>query len=271
MLNQKERINEVMSRLQDYAKIPNGIFTSNEIYRAFKDYGITSNLAGKPLEEETKQQILLKLNQKENEGKCWIGSGSLSDEWQFFDTNIPRDGRKPNYEWKVYIPINPAYYGFVAPAVINFLCDNGIVSHSKISGSIRSDSMVINLENEEDVTKLNVYISKNKVVSSCLGVHQPFIPDFDGIGVVHTFDDDTSYTERLSNYLTKFLNYCKAQNRLDWISVDGFLASMQNSLNNNMVQHPEEIKQIIEHMNVILNDASYIPHEGQKHETERRM
>ena len=78
MLNQKERINEVMSRLQDYAKIPNGIFTSNEIYRAFKDYGITSNLAGKPLEEETKQQILFKLNQKENEGKCWIGSGSLS-------------------------------------------------------------------------------------------------------------------------------------------------------------------------------------------------
>ena len=131
--------------------------------------------------------------------------------------------------------------------------------------------MVINLENEEDVTKLNGYISKNKVVNSCLGVHQPFIPDFDGIGVVHTFDDDTSYTERLSNYLTKFLNYCKAQNRLDWISVDGFLASMQNSLNNNMVQYPEEIKQIIEHMNVILNDASYIPYEGQKHETERRM
>ena len=38
-----------------------------------------------------------------------------------------------------------------------------------------------------------------------------------------------------------------------------------------MVQYPEGIKQIIEHMNIILNDASYIPYEGQKHETERRM
>lgn len=271
MLSQKETINEVMSKLQGYAKIPNGLLTNKEIYKAFKNYGIASNLAGEQLADEIKQQILNELNQKENEGKCWIGSGSLNEEWQFFDTNIPKDGRKPNYEWKVYIPINPAYYGFVAPAIINFLCDNGIVSNSKISGSIRSDSMVINLENEEDVTKLNDYINKNKVVSSCLGVHQPFIPDFDGIGVVHTYDDDTSYTERLSDYLTKFLNYCKTQNRFDWISIDGFLSAMQNSLDNNMAQYPEEIKQIIEHMNVILNGANYISHDSQKQRAERRL
>ena len=252
-------MNSIMAKLKEYAKDPQGIFTMESIYNAFKNYGINPKIAGNRIDIVMQNQIMNALNKNEKAGKLNISEGSLKEPWQSFYTNRPRDGRMPEYQWKVYIPIKPSNYSYTATSIIDFLCDNGIVSNSKISGQIRSDSMIINLENYNDVLKLNEYIEQNGALKTSLSTHHPFMTDLNGIGVVHTYDSvNDSFTERLSEYLATFLNYCKQQNRLDWISLDGFVISLQNSLKNGNVKDPESVKQIIENLSSVINpDISY--------------
>lgn len=259
-MSQKEELIAMMEELQNYLRSHSDFVTTEEIYDSFREYGLGDNEKNKPISDSSKKEIYSMLEQKCSERKCSFGYEPLNEGWNFFRTNN-NSGGSPNYQWKVYIPIKLEHYGFTVKNVIAFLSDNGIVSECKVSGSMRSDSLVVNLENEEDVTKLNQYIDSNPSIKTCLGAHQPFIPDFNGIGVVHGYDSQTSYTERLSSYLAHYVDVCKEQNRLDLITAEGFLESMRNALNNGMVQKPEEIQQIIEHMDIIMNGKSFIPHD----------
>lgn len=136
---------------------------------------------------------------------------------------------------------------------------------------MRSDSMIINLENADDVTKLNEYLDTIPSLKACLGSHQPFIPDWNGIGVIRGSDTKTSYTERLSGYLAHYVNVCKQQNRLDLITAEAFLESMKNALANEMVEKPDEIQQIVEHMDIIINDKDYVQYDDNKHENPYKL
>ena len=260
-MSQTDQIENIMSKLQNYATIPNGIITAEEIEKAFRNYGLNPIEINKPISEHTRTEIFDMLLQKMNDGKCTSSLGFIDDGWNFFETNYPRDGRIPNFYWKVYIPIKAEHYGFAAKNVISVLCNNGSVSSCKLSGTMRSDSMIVNLENADDVTKLNEYLDTIPSLKSCLGNHQPFIPDWNGIGVIRGNDVKTSYTERLSGYLAHYINVCKQQNRLDLINAESFLESMKNALANGMVQRPDEIQQIVEHIDIILNDKDYVQYD----------
>lgn len=265
-MNQIEKINDIMHKLQNYAKIPNGLITAKEIEKAFRNYGLTQDILGKPISEQARIEIIDMLFNKMDEGKCTTSLGAgFQDNWNFFDTNYSKNEQTPNFEWKVYIPIKSEHYGFAIKNIIAFLCNNNIVSSGKISGTMRSDSMIINLVNSEDVTKLNEYLDNYIPLKSCLGDHQPFIPDWNGIGVIHGHDSETSYTERLSGYLAHYVNVCKQQKRFDLITAPAFLESMKNAMANGMVQKPDEIEQIIEHMDIIINGKDYIQHSGIHH------
>jgi len=258
-MNQIEEINKVMLKLQNYAKIPNSIITANEIEMAFRNYNMSQNIAGQSISESERTQIIDILFKKMDEKKC---TSSLyygfQEGWNFFNTNYSKNDENPSFTWKVYIPIKQEYYGFAVKNIISFLCDNGIVSSNKFSSVMRSDSMIVNLTNEDDVTALNQYIDKTPSLKACLGVHQPFIPDWNGIGVLHGYDEQSSYTGRLSKYLERYVNSCKQQNCYDLINANSFLESMRDALNSGRVERPEEIKQIIEHMDVIMNGQDYL-------------
>lgn len=262
-MSQKEELIAMMQQLQNYLRSHDVYVTTEEIYDSFREYGLSENEKGQPITDVAKKEIYAMLEKKTGERKCSFGYEPLNDGWNFFHTNN-NSGGTPNYEWKVYVPIKMEHYGFVVKNIIAFLSDNGIVSECKVSGSMRSDSLVVNLENEDDVTRVNQYLDSNPSLKSCLGSHQPFIPDFNGIGVVHGYDEKTSYTERLSGYLAHYVDVCKEQKRLDLIIADGFLESMRNALNSGMVQKLEEIQQIIEHMDIILNGKNYIQQDSQK-------
>jgi len=261
-MSQKDELIAVMLEIQNYLRNHDGYVTTEEIYASFREYGLNENEKNKPINDIAKKEIYNMLEQKTGERKCSYGYVPLNDGWNFFHTNN-NSGGKQDYQWKVYIPIKMEHYGFMVKNIITFLADNGITSECKVSGSMRSDSLVVNLENEDDVTRVNQYIDSNPSLKKCLGVHHPFIPDFNGIGVVHGHDEKTSYTERLSSYLAHYVDICKEQNRLDLITAESFLESMRNALNNGMVQKPNEIKQIIEHMDIVMNGKSYIHHDSQ--------
>ena len=262
-MSQREELIALMLDIRNYMGSHDVYVTTEEIYDSFKEYGLDDNEKNKTISDSSKNEIYKMLEQKSSESKCSFGYEPLNEGWNFFHTNN-NSGGTPNYQWKVYIPIKLEHYGFVVKNVIAFLSDNGIVSECKVSGSMRSDSLVVNLENEEDVTKLNQYIDSNPSIKACLGAHQPFIPDFNGIGVVHGYDSQTSYTERLSSYLAHYVDVCKEQKRLDLITAEGFLESMRDALNNGMVQKPKEIRQIIEHMDIIMNGKNFILNDSEE-------
>lgn len=271
-MNQIEKINDVMLKLQNYAKIPNGLITAKEIEKAFRNYSLTQDMIDKTISEQSRVEIIDMLFSKIDERKCTTSLGAgFQDNWNFFDTNYSKNEQSPNFDWKVYIPIKSEHYGFVVKNIIAFLCDNNIVSSGKISGTMRSDSMIINLVDPEDVTKLNEYLDRNVSIKSCLGEHQPFIPDWNGIGVIHGYDSETSYTERLSRYLAHYINICKQQKRFDLITAQAFLESMKNAMNNGMVQNPNEIEQIIEHMHIIMYGQDYIQHNEIENESHHKL
>lgn len=250
-MNQKLELNAFMQEIQRYLKKYSSI-TLEAVYERFKEYGLDESEKNKSISDNSKKEITDMLYSKTSEGKCSYDYSPIDEGWNFFRTNC-NDGSTKNYKWKVYIPIKMEHYGFVVKNIISFLCDNGIISESKVSGTMRSDSLIVNLQNEEDVTKINQFIDSNISLKKCLGAHNPFIPDFNGIGVVHGYDTDLSFTERLSGYLAYYADVCKENGRLDLITPIAFLETMKESLYNGNVKKPKEIEQIIEHMDVIMN------------------
>lgn len=256
-MNQKEQINQIMQKLAQYANIPNALITSDSIYTAFRNYGLPQNNINKKINENDLRQIYEMLELKTSEKKASFGYEPLNEGWNFFHTNT-NNGGNFDYQWKVYIPLSDEHYGFAVKNIISFLADNGIVSECKVSGTMRSDSIIVNLTSPSDVTLLNEYIDRNPSLKNCLASHNPFIPDFNGIGVLHGNDINTSFTERLSYYLCTFINTCKQMNRLDCITIDGFYSTLKNSINTGNVQNLQEAEQIIEHLDVILNGFDYV-------------
>lgn len=250
-MDQKLELNALMQEIQNYLKTYDSI-NFEEVYESFKEYGLEEHEKNKPISDFAKKEIYDILYMKKSEGKCSYAESPIDDGWNFFHTNC-NQGCIRNFKWKVYIPIKMENYGFVVKKIISFLCDSGIISESKVSGTMRSDSLIVNLNNEEDVTKLNQYIDSNIFIKKNLGAHNPFIPDFNGIGVVHGYDTDLSYSEKLSSYLAYYADVCKENGRLDLITPIAFLESMKNTLYNGNVKKPKEIEQIIEHMDVIMN------------------
>lgn len=255
-MNQKEELNNIMLQIQSYSRSHNGDITPRELYDSFQEYGISKSQKDEPISDNDKKQIWDMLNEKRDDKTCFFADQPVTEGWNFFITNL-RYGGNPNYKWKVYIPIKYEHYGFVVKNVISFLADNGIISNCKFSGSMRSDSMIVCLENEDDVTKLNLFLDGHPSFKACLGTHNPFIPDFNGIGVAHTYDYDSSYTQRLSYYLAKYVNTRRSQRRFDLITAEDFLTTMKESLSAGMVRKPQEIEQLIEHMDVIMNGAQF--------------
>ena len=157
-MSQKEELIAMMEELQNYLRSHSVFVTTEEIYDSFREYGLDSDEKNKLISDSSKKEIYSMLEQKRSERKCYSLYEPINEGWNFFWTN--NSGEKRNYQWKVYIPIKSEHYGFVVKNVIAFLSDNGIVSECKVSGSMRSDSLVVNLENEEDVTKLNAICMK---------------------------------------------------------------------------------------------------------------
>lgn len=258
-MNQKEELIQIMLEIQNYLRHNNVNINAEEIYDSFRDYGLSEKEKNQPIPEAAKNDIRNILMRKADEGKCHYSGNPIDDiSWNPFRTNYPNDGRNPDFQWKVYIPIKMEGYGFAARSIISFLCDNGIVSASKISGRMRSDSLVVNLTDENDVVKLCKYINDCRPIKDSLGAHHPFIPDCNGIGVIHGQDIKSSYTERLSSYLTLYVDTCREQNRLDYINANDFLHNLKVAMKTGNVKKPDEIQQIIDNMDIILNDKQII-------------
>lgn len=255
-MNQKEELDQVMQTLAQFASINGGI-TSDNIYIFLKNYGLDFKNVDKRIEANDLEQIYNILEQKSSERKVDFVLAPLDEGWNFFSTNMNHGG-KFDFQWKVYIPLLSEHYGFAVKNIISFLANNGFISECLFSGTMRSATMIVNLTDPDDVTLLNKFIDGNIYLKGCLGKHQPFVPDFNGIGVLRGYDNDTSFTQRVANYLSAFINACQQAQRLDLVTIDEFYKSLKYSLKCGSLSEPSAAKQVIGHLDVILNGLDYV-------------
>lgn len=150
----------------------------------------------------------------------------------------------------MYIPIKPEFIGSFSRQIIKFLIDEKIISDCKVANTYRSDSLIINVLSEQDAQKIVDFIMDSGL-KEALGIHHPFIPDYEGIGVIGGHDKENSYTGRISDALFKFVSECKRHNQYNMINFDTFLLTLEESLKAGRVSNYLSIEQIIKNLKKI--------------------
>lgn len=252
MNSQIAEINDYFRELKQFIQ-EEGItnLPADFFYESFKNYYVPDATQNKLINNSTYQQILSTLYDYHSDNfhsSFVVNSPAYGDAWQVFRTIPKNSSPLINKRFKVYLNIKPDQHGNFASSVIKFLIDNKILSISKTANSYRSDSMVLNLTNSDDAQRIINFVYE-KGLQNFMGKHQPFIPDYYGIGIVDGFDEEkASYSETIAQYLTKFTNECIRQKRMDVMDFDGFYNSLESAYENGKTSNSKEAKQILSNL-----------------------
>ncbi len=107
-----------------------------------------------------------------------------------------------DYKIKLYIPLK---YHDIKEGVIkifDYLSSNNIIYRSKITKYMRTDNIIICLDNIRDVKSLIEYID-NSIIHDMLHDLNPFIFNYHGIGLV--MDNNLSYNDEVSKVIYNYI------------------------------------------------------------------
>lgn len=236
-------IDEIMNDITKYAKITGNHVTSEDIYNSFEKSSIPIPVAGHYL-GENEHKIIGDLTNYKNDDFYCSGISNVSEaseEWQCFDTICQNGGNSREFKGKMYIPLKPGQHAAVSADILKFLVDNKIVSNGKVALRYRSDSMIIRLLNANDANRVKDFVQDNYKQS--LAKHNPFIPDYDGIGLVIGQEGDSSYSMSVAKYLSQFTENLIKEKHTDLINFDNFLATLE-SCYDTTIQNLDDIGQV---------------------------
>lgn len=112
--------------------------------------------------------------------------------------NISEDSHKISHI-KMYVPFNRDSIDENVKTLFGFIEENNIHHISKVSDVVRSDSVVLRVEDFDNANKIINYINENEQMKSSLMEVNPFLTNVNGIGLAN--DDNSSYNWILSNCL----------------------------------------------------------------------
>lgn len=130
------------------------------------------------------------------------------------------NGKLKGNEIKLYIPMDYNHIEEGGKQLFDFIASTGIEHQSKIASIIRNDDVVIRVNSLEDANKILDFISNNKYIQEGLIKTNPFIPNFNGVGMV--MDNNFSFNRETSQIISDFVEKLKKEDRLDLINVDQF-------------------------------------------------
>ena len=146
-----------------------------------------------------------------------------------------------NEYYKMYISYDKEHIGPAVKLIFDFVRNNGMESHSKISDRLRSDSIVMRIKGEDNVVKLLNFINGNDYLVRNARVSNPFL--FRTGKVAMAYDAFLSYNETLSEVLYNYFYIKRSSNSLDSVSYEDFAAYARN-YEKAMYSSPEAIEYI---------------------------
>lgn len=130
------------------------------------------------------------------------------------------NGKLKRNEIKLYIPQDLEHLYTSAKQIFSFLADSNIEHQSKIANKIRTDNIVIRVNSFEDAQMIINYVNSNRYIMEGLSKVNPFLPQFNGIGV--TMDNKYSYNSNVAELIANCYSDLKRAHRLDLFNPDYF-------------------------------------------------
>lgn len=104
--------------------------------------------------------------------------------------------------------------------IFEYISKEDMPTCSKVSRSIRSDSVVLRMDNFNDAAKVINYINRDYELSNYTKETNPFSIKHGAVGIA--YDDMLSYNMTLSYVMEEYFNYCRSNNILSLVSVEHF-------------------------------------------------
>lgn len=140
-----------------------------------------------------------------------------------------KNGRLSRNEIKLYIPLKFDYLEQGANQIFDFISSQGIEHESKIAVKIRNDNLVVRVNSLEDAQKIVNFVSSNLYLMNGLANINPFLPNWNGIGVA--MDNNDSYNSVVSEVVCDFFNELKINNSLEKFTVEELNKFIKNKIN----------------------------------------
>lgn len=117
--------------------------------------------------------------------------------------------------------------------IFDFIEQNNIMSASKVSDSLRSDSVVLRLTNKEEANKVINFINQNPILCQSAKSTNPFVMKAGICGV--GYDDMLSYNSCVSDILAQYFQKLKQENRLPSASHQDFYQFVYEFYHNSFI------------------------------------
>lgn len=220
--------NEINKFIMDMAKMymqnPYLEINSDTIYSELMCYGIS--------DDELKNNSLLNefsnLQRHYNQGnvKAFVHPGQA----KFLQLWNVKGEVQPENIVKIYLSFPKENMEECIKIIFDYIDRNNISSHSKLANKIRSDSVVLRLESQNDAASVINFINNNAYLRSKAKTTNPFVGKHGICGFA--YDELMSYNRVVSDLLSEYLNDLKSKNMLMNASINDFYKFVRNSYQN---------------------------------------
>lgn len=134
---------------------------------------------------------------------------------------------------KIYLPFKGKDISECVKILFDFLEKNNIHQISKVSDTLRSDSVVLRISTIEEAQKVMDFVNNNDRLNNAINSTNPFVMRMNNMGLA--MDDLVSYNKTVSYFLSEFFNKCKKDNKLDEVSLNDFMTYIINFYNDTFI------------------------------------
>ena len=167
---------------------------------------------------------------------------SIDEVTVLFDQNNPcycyfNSTRKKIYHANdcliVYVPLDHNHIENGVHILIDYLTQNNITYIAKVNKKIRSDDIVITLDNQKDLEKICEFIEETPFIQEGLIKPNPFIFNYKNLAI--STGNTLSYNAILSLYINSYIETRKNEKNIDQISNQDFIQFLNNYYNQNFI------------------------------------
>lgn len=205
-----------------------------------------------PITNRNQQHIVKALTYSQDHWRCGYVDTSFTKNvtWKAFTTYDEAHPATVFPRGTMYLSIKQAQLGGVFDSIIRFLIDHQIPVIGKVSMIHQNITLILSFGSGEDATQVRNFIWRYWNLQ--LLPHDPFIPDYHGIGLV--VGEEIHYQEEVTKLLVTFGNACRNSNHAEFITLEQFYKTLTRSYRKNMVEEPYIVNQILQSLDVIMRE-----------------
>ena len=254
-MNRKEEINKFLIELRDlYEQNPDLEIKIDTIYYELMKYDTDG-------EEESISNIIDTLNDS-----SYAYSLNLFVEYSpgFLHFRSASNSIDTYYErtmfekYKFYLNFPKDKIEECVRIIFAFIGENKFSTASKLADIIRSDSLVIRMDYEDEAREVVNFINQNETLRKYARKTNPFLPR-EGI-VGYGYDERLSYNAVLSTILKKYYEIKKKENNYSLVSYEDFQLFVKESINSfdSMYLDEEYVKEKLNSVGSVINKEDVI-------------